>query len=401
MAASERCRTSPVSVRPGRAATEVPAGDWPPEFSPYRWDGAELLSTDRSEEDRAGRDSLGTPGRIHAVRTVAVVQERRTHVVVRRQLEEAGLRHVSGDGDRAEYSVPRQELPIERTDPFLLEESLHAVVRGRSFPGQQRAVIEAKVEALRREVEAAQTTPSRRAQAEPILRSLEEGLATTVEFRSLVRRFHPVVPVGSPRESIGTVLPVRPGLRLVYRVNAIDADAGSEGDAEPMVFHVVAIGSREVAILYTGGVHGFRHIADLNEGRAHHAWFANREKIRTDATAPWIGRRVFEELRDRGASEVVIHRRRDPDPVAVEKVGEDRSWVRIDGRPFEVPVFRCRTSRDDDLVILNDPESPLVLRLVEAGADLVRTIDAILSAPGHAFQFPGDAELAAAAAARA
>jgi hypothetical protein len=83
----------------------------------------------------------------------------------------------------------------------------------------------------------------------------------------------------------------------------------------------------------------------------------------------------------------------------VEKVGEDRSYVRIDGRPYEVPVIRCRTSRDDDLVVLADPESPLVLRLVEAGADLVRTIDAVVSPPGRLFEFPGDRELAAAAAA--
>jgi hypothetical protein len=373
--------------------------DWPPEFAAYRWDGAELLTSDRAVDERAGRDSLGTPGRIHTVRTVAVAQERRPHVVLRRKLEESGLRHVAGDGERTEFTAPRPEQAPEAVDPFLLEATVHAVVRGRSFPGQQRAVIEAKVEALRRELAEPTTDFARRQKAEPILRSLEEGLATTVEFRSVVRRFRPTVPVASARDSMGSVLPIHVGTRLVYRVNAVDADAGSEGDAEAMAFHVVALGAREVAILYTGGVHGFRHIADLGEGRAHHAWFSNREKIRTDATAPWIGRRVYEELCTTGASELVVHRRRDPEPIAVEKVGEDRSYVRIDGRPYEVPVIRCRTSRDDDLVVLADPESPLVLRLVEAGADLVRTIDAVVSPPGRLFEFPGDRELAAAAAA--
>lgn len=383
-------------MKPTGAAPHPDA--WPEEFTAYRWEGAELVSSDRVEEERAGRDSLGTPGRIHVLRTVAVAQERRPHVVVRRRLEEAGLRHVGGDGDRSEFALPRPELSPESADPFLLESSLHAVVRGRSFPGQQRAVIEAKVEALRREIDDPATDRTRRAQAVPILESLEEGLSTRVEFRSVVKRFHPTVPVALPRESIGKVIPIRAGSRLVYRVNAVDADAGSEGEAEAMVFHVIGLGAREAAVLYTGGVHGFRHISDLDEGRAHHAWFSNREKVRTDATAPWIGRRMYQELLDQGASEIVIQRRRDPEPVSIEKVGEDTSTVRIDGRPLEVPVIRCRTSRDDDMIVLADAESPLVLRLVETGAGLVRTIDAIVSAPGHRFAFPGERERMHAAA---
>ncbi|MCE9637693.1 MAG: hypothetical protein K8T90_18490 [Planctomycetes bacterium] len=373
--------------------------EWPSEFARYRWEGADLVSSERTEEDRAGRDSLGTPGRIHTVRQTTHVQERRTHVLVRRKLEEAGMKFVSADGDRSEFVLPRVEERAEQVDPFLLEHRVAAIVRGRTFPGQQRAVIEAKAESLRREIEDPSTDPARRAAAEPILRSLEDGLATSVELRSIERRFHPAVAVAAPRESIGSIVPIHAGTRLVYRVNAVDADAGSEGDAEAMVFHVVALGAREAAVLYTGGVHGFRHISDLVGGRAHHAWFSNREKVRTDATAPWVGRKVFEELRDLGASEIIIQRRRDPEPIAIEKIGEDRSFVRIDGRPFEVPVFQCRTSRDDDLVILADPESPLVLRLVESGANLVRTIDAIVSAPGKPFRFAGDVELAAAAAA--
>jgi hypothetical protein len=130
-------------------------------------------------------------------------------------------------------------------------------------------------------------------------------------------------------------------------------------------------------------VHGFRHITDLEAGNVHHAWFANREKSRTDSTAPWISRNLFKDLREKGAAEIVIHRRRDMAPVAIEKVGDDTSFVRMDGKPYEVPVMRARTSRDDDLVILADPDNPMVLRLVETGADLVRTIDEIHSPPGE------------------
>jgi hypothetical protein len=357
-------------------------GDLPEVFHPYWWDGAELLSSDTSDDTRAGRDSLGVPGRVSERRAVAIVRERRTHAFARRQLEDAGLRTLVTEADRAEMERPRADVAAEAMDPFLLESRVTVSVRGRAFPGQQRAMIEAKCEALRREIADPTLPRERLAGAERMLHELEEGLATTVELRALERRFLPEVPVPQPRDAVGTVLPVCRGARLVYRVNTVDAEKGSEGEAEAMVFHVVALGAREAAVLFTGGVHGFRHITDLDEGNVHHAWFVNREKSRTDSTAPWIGRRLFRDLRDRGTGELVVHRRRDTEPVAIEKVGEDTSFVRIDGRPWEVPVIRARTSRDDDLVILADPENPLVLRLVESGADLVRTIDAIHSPPG-------------------
>jgi len=61
--------------------------------------------------------------------------------------------------------------------------------------------------------------------------------------------------------------------------------------------------------------------------------------------------------------------------------------VVVDGRPTDLPVIHCRTNRDDELSVLADPQSPLLLRLVEAGADIVRTIDAIHTVPTHAFAF--------------
>ena len=358
--------------------------DWPQVFKRYWWEGAELLSFDSSDDECPARDSLGLPGRIRERRAVAMIRERRTHAVARRALEEAGLTLRFSEADRAEMAVPAKELRPEQEDPFLLEDRVSATVQGRSFPGQQRAVIEAKCDALRRELTERGIPEKRRDSAAHMLHELEAGLATTVELRMVDRRFIPQIAVPQVREAIGQVLPLTCGTRLVYRVNSVDADRGSEGEAEPMVFHIVALGSREVAVLYTGGVHGFRHIADLEDSAVHHAWFANREKLRSDATAPWIGRRVYRELVEQGTSEVIIHRRRDAEPVAVEKVGDDHSFVRIDGRPWQVPVIRARTSRDDDLVILADPDNPLVLRLSETGAGLVRTIDAIESPPGRA-----------------
>jgi hypothetical protein len=234
-----------------------------------------------------------------------------------------------------------------------------------------------------------------------MLRDLEEGLSSTLDVRTLERRFRPAVSVKDPVLSIGSVVPLRPGSRIVYSVAAVKPEPGDDAEAEPMVFHIVGLGAREAVLLYTGGVHGQRHLRDLEDSTVHHAWFANRERVKTEATAPWIGRKLYRGLVENGCGEIVVHKRRDPMPVAVDKVGEGVTSVVVDGRPTDLPVIHCRTNRDDELSVLADPESPLLLRLVEAGADIVRTIDAIHTVPTHPFAFtsvpddPGEADTVA------
>jgi hypothetical protein len=370
--------------------------EWPAQLAGFWIDSAEVLSSDATEEEKPGRDSLGNPGRVLVVRHQGRLGVRWPRGRVVRRLEESGLRPIRSTAEETELNEPRKAEQSVEIDPFLLEKSVVVTVRGRDFPGQQRAVIEAKVEHLRREFEDVKTPPHRKEAAGKMLADLEDGLKSTMDVRTTVRRFRPAITVKDPIESLGTHIPLHAGSRIVYRVNPVKPEQGEEGEAEAMVFHLVAMGAREIVMLYTGGVHGQRHLRDVEESCVHHAWFANRERVKTDATAPWIGRRLFRDLMENGCGEIVIHKRRDPQPVSVEKIGEDKSYVRIDGRPLEVPVIRCKTSRDDDLVILNDPASPLLLRLVEMGAELVRTIDAIHSAPEHPFVFPGDAELLAA-----
>jgi hypothetical protein len=354
-------------------------------------DSAEVLKVDERDDDRPGRDSLGTPGRIQSQSQLGLLRVTRPRDTIVEELVETGLTTLRDNAAETELErAPAEEPSLLLADPFLLEDRLTVRVEGRQFPGAQRQILERKVAQLRSELEDPKTKPSRRKAVGPMLEELEQGLRSKVEVRSIKRRFQPHVQIKDAVDSVGDILPIRAGTRLVYRVNSIDQAAGEEGEAEPMVFHVIAMGQREAVVLYTGGVHGMRHLRDLEESPVHNAWFANRERAKTDATAPWLGRRVYRDLVECGSGEVVIHRRRDPEAIAIEKIGEDRSIVRVDGRPLDVPVIRCRTSQDDDLVVLADPQNPLVLRLEEAGADLLRTIDDVLSAPGHPYLFPGD-----------
>lgn len=362
-------------------APERTAQAWPAPLATYWIESAEVLSADANEEEKPGRDTLGNPGRVHVVRNAGRLGVAWPRGRVVEKLQRCGLRPVRDTAEETELNEPRKQDASEGVDPFLLEKSVVVTVRGRDFPGDQRAMIEAKVAKLRREHDDPATRPDRKAAALKLLSDLEDGLKSTMDVRIVERRFRPAVSVKDPVESIGRVLPLGVGARIVYSVNPVKPEAGDAAEADPMVFHLVGLGAREAVLLYTGGVHGQRHLRDLEDSHVHHAWFANRERVKTEATAPWIGRRLLRELKEGGAGEIVVHKRRDPQPVGVERVGSGTYRVKVDGRDVEVPVLHARTVRDDELVVLDDPESPLLLRMVETGAEIVRTIDAVHSAP--------------------
>lgn len=375
-------------------APERTSQAWPAQLATYWIESAEVLSADANEEEKPGRDTLGNPGRVHVVRNAGRLGVAWPRGRVVEKLQTCGLRPVRDTAEETELSEPRKQEQSEGIDPFLLEKSVVVTVRGRDFPGDQRAMVEAKVAKLRRECDDPATKPDRKAAAQKLIADLEDGLRSTMDVRIVERRFRPAVSVKDPVESIGRIVPLQVGARIVYGVNPVKPEAGDASEADPMVFHLVGLGAREAVLLYTGGVHGQRHLRDLESSHVHHAWFANRERVKTEATAPWIGRSLFRELKETGLGEMVVHKRRDPLPVAVEKIGEETYRLRVDGREIEVPVLHCTTSREDDLLILDDAENPLLLRMVETGAEIVRTIDAIHSAPAR----PTDAVAAASAA---
>jgi len=357
--------------------------EWPDGLSPYWIEDATVLSTDLADEESPGRDSLGNAGhvRIHAQHGTLSVHWPRGRVV--RHLEGAGLDTLRDTRAESELQRKRDDGSAEDVDPFLLEDSIHVRVTGRQFPGQQRALLVAKAEKLRRELADPATGADRRELIASMVESMEEGLRATIEMRAVKRRFSPVVQVSRPRDSLGEVVPLSAGWRIVYRVRSVDPATGEPeplecNDDGVMVFHVVAVGEAEAVLLFTGGLHGMRHVASLEDSAIHDAWFVNRERARTDATAPWIGRKLFRDLIAGRDAQMIVHRRRDAEPVSIKKTGEGTANLRVGGTIVQVPVIHCNTSRDDELTILGDAESPLVLRMREAGAELERTIEAIL-----------------------
>lgn len=354
---------------------------WPADLSAWRIDGAGVVSHGRDEEERPGRDSLGNPGRVRVTRATGRLRITEPRAALVAHYQGRGLRPIRATAAETELVTPRDAVTTPDADPFLLERAVSVVVRGREFPGAQRAAVQAKLATVRREADDASTPADRRAAAEKIARDLEDGLATVVDVKSVERRFLPAVSVADPVESVGTVVALRAGSRIRYSVGPAKPVEGEDVTEDPMVFHLLALGAREAVVLYTGGVHGQRHVRDLDGSVVHNAWFANRERVRTDATAPWIGRRLFRSLAESGRGEVVIHRRRDAAPIEVTVVERVVHPLQVDGRMCEFPALRCTTACEDEMVVLDDAENPLVLRLVEAGAELLRTVDAVHTEP--------------------
>jgi len=375
------------TVSETNAAKKSHPADWPDGLSHYWIDDAMVLATDLAEEERPGRDSLGNAGRIRS-RTQhgkLTVHWPRGRVV--RHLENAGLDTLRDTRTESELRRMRGDLAPEEVDPFLLEDSVHVLVTGRQFPGRQRALLEAKAETLRRELDDPRTGDERRELVTGMLTSMEDGLRAAVEMRATKRRFRPAVQVAAPCASLGEIVPLSAGWRIVYSVRSIDPDTGEPEvldceDDGVMVFHVVAVGEAEAVLLFTGGMHGLRHVAALEHSAIHDAWFVNRERTRTDATAPWIGRGLYRDLMEHGEAQMIVHRRRDVEPVTVRRTGEGTTTLRVGDEDVEVAVVYCETDRKDELTILADETSPLVLRMREAGAELERRIEAVLGPLG-------------------
>ena len=324
----------------------------------------------------ADHDTFGNPGRVvrEVVRARGLATEERADLLA--AYLEAGFTELPRDGlvedDQARLRLSR----LDPRDPFLWERDVEVGVGGRTLSGVQQAILEKKAAALRAEVASDATKEKRRAEAARMLEELEAGLLPSVSAELTERRFHPD-PHLAPGAVLGTVVPLRHMSRLVYTVVPRDPADRDEEDGEPMLLTILGVDERQAAFQFSGGLHGQRTVIDLDGGLAHHAWFMNRQNETGEDTAPWVSRRILRELREAGESEMIVRWERDPDPNSVRRTGEGELPLVVDGVERRVPALFAETDRDDRLAILVDPESPLVLRLEESGAELLRTIDAV------------------------
>ena len=328
------------------------------------------------------RDRFGKPGTIRReVATATVLEERDLDAVCDSYLE-AGFTELPRDSlENEDRRRLRLDL-LEPRDPFLWEREAVAGVGGRELVGAQRELVAKKVRALREELGSSKLKARRRALAEPMLAELERGLLPRIANQVTRVTFH-MDPIHGHGGELGRVVPLSRMSQLVYRVMPRDPEKRVEGPGEPMYMTVLGVEDSGATFLYSGGIVGQRTVTNLDEGVAHHAWFQNRQSTRGDDTAPWVSRRVYRELANGGDSRLVVRWGREDEPIPVRRTGEETLAIAVDDGELDAPVLVAETAKDDRLWILADPESPLVLKMEEAGADLLRSIDGVRRLEGY------------------
>ena len=345
--------------------------------TPYLLAGATLSQAQSRIDKHPEFDSFGNEGTLCLETILAGAASETGRETVIEEYREAGFVELPGDSHREDDAARFRFDKLDPSDPFLFEHQVEIGVRGRELSGIQRKVLTKKVESLRGEIASKGLEPDRRTAAVQMLNDLREGLLTRLDVSYTRRSFRPRIHHYEDAV-LGDLVPLAPLSQLVYRVEPIEPDDDPE-PAEPMYITLLGSGPNIATVLFSGGIAGQRTSRDLDGGVAHHAWFQNRQTVSTDDTAPWLGRRIFGELLDKGESRMVVRWERDPEPIEVRRVGEEDVSLKVHGEIRTVPTLLAETAMGDRLRILADRASPLVLELMERGAELRRTIDEVRS----------------------
>jgi hypothetical protein len=325
----------------------------------------------REIEEKPGTDSFGNPGTTVLQRVSSEVRMEGTRDELVEGYLDAGFDPLPRDSHRADDHARLRLDRLDPSNPFLFEREVQAGIGGRQVTALQREVLEKKVASLRSELADGRANSRRKVMVTEMIRELETGLLARVSIDLTTRSFRPA-PLFQDGARLGRLLPLSRLSQLVYHVRPQGVE--EEDDSEPMYLTMLGVGEKKVAFLFSGGIAGQRTACDLDGGVAHHAWFRNRKVDETADTAPWISRNQFAELTLSGETQIIVRRGRDEEPIRMRAVGKEPVRVDYLGERVEVPTVVAETDADDRFWVLVDQESPLVLRLEEAGADLVRKI---------------------------
>ncbi|MEN8150376.1 MAG: hypothetical protein ABFS86_11180 [Planctomycetota bacterium] len=329
---------------------------------------------DRTEDVKT--DAFGNAGTlIHEKFHATVLSQEDREGLVDRYLD-AGFAELPRDSLKEDDQIRFRLDRLDPSNPFIWEHEAQVAIGGRNLVGSQRKVLAAKLESLRKELAEDKVKPARREQAEKMVEELEGGMLLRLRVE-LSRRSFVLKPLLTSGHTFGTIVPISFMSQLVYSVMPADPADREEDDGDPLYLTILGADERQVSFLFSGGILGQRTVTDLEAGAAHHAWFANRQATESPDTAPWISRRVYRELRDRGESSVIIKWGREDVPIHIAAKGSENLPLVVSGEERSVPTLVAETEKEDRLWILEDQDCPLVLKLIEEEADLLRSIDEV------------------------
>ncbi len=174
-------------------------------------------------------------------------------------------------------------------------------------------------------------------------------------------------PVGE--SVIQTTMPMGPGTRLEFRASATDHPM------RPMIEENFAL---EILETWTAGITfkyevnqqvigtdtGIQTLSSLDTCTTLDPWWDPGETSFDDRCEFWIPASTYRELLVNHKSYLSIDTLARKDAVVRwEQTGKTHFSVKINGRPVLVEALVIHTSRNDDIMIMNDPDNPLILAI--------------------------------------
>ena len=164
-------------------------------------------------------------------------------------------------------------------------------------------------------------------------------------------------------------LPMRPGTQMVFRARATDHPM------RPMVEEDFALDILEtwpagVTFRYSveqkviGTESGIQTLSSLDVCTTLDPWWDPGETSFDDRCEFWIPQHVFREIAVLGKSYLSIDTLARRDSVVRWELKERTDYLlEIDGRAVRLAALVIRTSRDDTVIVLDDPRNPLILAI--------------------------------------
>ena len=168
---------------------------------------------------------------------------------------------------------------------------------------------------------------------------------------------------------IQTTMPMGPGTRLEFRASATDHPMRPMVE-ENFVLEILETWTAGITFKYEvnqkvlGTETGIQTLSSLDTCTTLDPWWDPGETSFDDRCEFWIPAKVYRELLVNHKSYLSIDTlaRRDS-VVRWEQTGKTHFSVEINGRPVLVEALVVHTSRNDDIMIWNNPANPLILAI--------------------------------------
>lgn len=153
-------------------------------------------------------------------------------------------------------------------------------------------------------------------------------------------------------EAYSIIHPYRPPVREDFSIRIAESWAGG------VSFKYTSVDEN------IGAQKGLESLSSMDDCPNLDPWWDTMEIGHDDRCELWASKRVYMELASTGKSWMNIDTAfRQDTAVRWESVGKVRYLCVVDGQPVLLNAIQIKTSREDEIIMLDDPDNPLILHI--------------------------------------